>query len=70
MVVVGDGQQLLITKQVAVVGGGAALAGAVLEYVVTVQNIALVPAFDVVITDDLSVPTPGQLVYRRRRRRR
>ncbi len=63
VVVVGAGQQLLITKQVAVVGGGAALPGATLEYTVTVQNIALVPAFGVVITDDLGVPTPGQLVY-------
>ena len=63
VVVVGNGQQLLITKQVAVVGGGAALAGAVLEYVVTVHNVALVPALDVVITDDLSIPTPNQLAY-------
>jgi uncharacterized repeat protein (TIGR01451 family)/fimbrial isopeptide formation D2 family protein len=56
-----DAQQLAITKQVAVVGGGAAVAGAVLEYLVTVTNIAQVPAFYVVITDDVYVPVPGLL---------
>jgi uncharacterized repeat protein (TIGR01451 family) len=56
-----DAQQLAITKQVAVVGGGAALPGAVLEYLVTVTNIAQVPAFYVVITDDVYVPVPGLL---------
>jgi uncharacterized repeat protein (TIGR01451 family) len=62
-VVVGNGQQLSITKQVAVVGGGPALAGSQLEYVVSVINIAAVPAYDVVITDDMNAPTPGQLAY-------
>jgi uncharacterized repeat protein (TIGR01451 family) len=59
VVVVGDGQQLSITKDVSVVGGGAALAGSELEYVVRVVNIAAVPALDVEITDDL----PSQLSY-------
>jgi uncharacterized repeat protein (TIGR01451 family) len=63
VVIVGDGQQLSITKQVAVVGGGAAIAGAQLEYLVSVTNIAGVPAFDVVITDDLDASQPGQLAY-------
>ncbi len=63
VVVVSDGQQLLITKQVAVVGGGAALPGSVLEYIVTAQNVAVVPALDVVITDDLDAVTPGLLAY-------
>jgi uncharacterized repeat protein (TIGR01451 family) len=63
VVVVGNGQQLLITKQVAVVGGGAALPGATLEYTVAVQNVALVPAYNVVITDDLDAATPGRLAY-------
>jgi uncharacterized repeat protein (TIGR01451 family) len=63
VVVVGDGQQLSITKQVAVVGGGAAVAGAQLEYVVRVVNIAAVPALDVIITDDLDASQPGQLAY-------
>jgi uncharacterized repeat protein (TIGR01451 family) len=63
VVVVGAGQQLSITKQVLVVGGGAALPGAELEYVVRVVNIAAVPAINVVITDDLNASQPGQLAY-------
>jgi large repetitive protein len=63
VVVVGDAQQLSITKQVSVVGGGPAVAGATLEYVVSVQNIASVPAFDVVISDDLDLPVAGQLAF-------
>ncbi|HXV36840.1 MAG TPA: OmpA family protein, partial [Myxococcota bacterium] len=63
VVVVGAGQQLLIAKQVAVVGGGAALAGGRLEYEVRVTNVAVVAAQAVVITDDLSVPVAGQLSY-------
>ena len=47
VVVVGAGQQLAITKEVAVVGGGPAIPGAVLEYLVTVTNIAAVPAHEV-----------------------
>ncbi len=63
VVVVGAGQQLSITKQVAVVGGGPALPGAELEYVVTVTNIAAVPALYVVITDDLDASQTGYLTY-------
>ena len=63
VVVVGAGQQLSITKQVTVVGGGAALPGSTLEYVVRVTNIAAVPATSVVITDDLDASSPGQLAY-------
>ena len=63
VVVVGNGQQLAITKQVAVVGGGAALAGSQLEYVVRVVNVAAVPAYNVVLTDDLDAATPGALTY-------
>jgi large repetitive protein len=62
-VVVGDAQRLSITKQVGVVGGGAAEAGATLEYVIEVRNIASVPAHEVVITDDLDDPVPGQLSF-------
>lgn len=54
-----DGQQLAITKQVAVVGGGAALAGRELEYLVEVRNVSAVPAFYVVITDDVYMPVAG-----------
>src|SRR5882724_7656801 len=60
VVVVGAVQQLSITKQVLVVGGGPAVPGATLEYLVSVLNIAAVPAFNIVITDIL---TPGQLAY-------
>jgi uncharacterized repeat protein (TIGR01451 family) len=63
VVVVGDAQQLSIVKTVAVVGGGAAIAGATLEYTVTVQNVGAVPAQYVVIADDLDVPNPGYLNY-------
>ena len=61
--VMGDCQQLSITKQVAVVGGGVVVPGAQLEYVVRVVNIAAVPAFNVVIRDDLDASQPGQLAY-------
>ncbi|GMG86400.1 isopeptide-forming domain-containing fimbrial protein [Biformimicrobium ophioploci] len=62
-IVVGDAQQLSITKQVAVVGGGAAEAGAVLEYLVTVKNISSVPVSGAVITDDLATAGDGVLTY-------
>ena len=61
VVVVGNGQQLSIVKEVLVVGGGPAAQGATLEYVVRVTNISLVPALYVVITDDLNMPVPGYL---------
>ena len=63
VVVVGAGQTLSITKQVSVVGGGPAVAGATLEYLVTVMNIGAVPAFNVVIRDDLDATQPGYLAY-------
>ncbi len=63
VVTVGAGQQLSITKQVVVVGGGAAVPGARLEYVVRVVNTGVVPAGDIVITDDLDASLPGALVY-------
>lgn len=63
IVVVGNGQQLSITKEVSVVGGGPAAQGATLEYVVRVTNISLVPALYVVLTDDLNVPVPGYITY-------
>ena len=63
VVVVGDVQQLAISKQVAVVGGGPAEAGATLEYLVTVTNIGKVPAYYLQIYDDLDLPVAGQLSY-------
>ena len=63
VVVVGNGQQLSIVKEVSVVGGGAAVQGATVEYLVRVTNISNVPALYVVITDDLNMPVPGYLAY-------
>src|SRR6266568_3177086 len=45
---------IAITKQVSVVGGGAALPGGQLDYLVHVTNVSTNPATSVVITDDLS----------------
>jgi len=59
LIAVGNAQLLSITKQVAVVGGGPALAGGQLEYRVRVTNIGSIAATNVVITDDL----PAQLSY-------
>ena len=63
VVVVGNLQEVRITKNVSVVGGGPALAGATLEYVVQVTNVGTVPVIDVVIRDDIAVPTPGYLTF-------
>ena len=63
VVVVGNLQQLRITKNVSVVGGGPALAGAMLEYVVQATNVGTVPAYAVVIRDDIAVPMPGYLSF-------
>jgi len=60
VVVVGGAQQLSIAKLVTVVGGGAAMPGSQLEYTVFVRNIAATPATNVVLTDDLGLPVPGQ----------
>ncbi|MEO1202405.1 MAG: hypothetical protein AAFX10_06845, partial [Pseudomonadota bacterium] len=63
VVVVGDAQQLAIVHDVAVVDGGAAIAGSILEYTITVTNIGAVPAQYVVITDDVNMPVPNYLSY-------
>jgi uncharacterized repeat protein (TIGR01451 family) len=63
VVVVGNLQELRITKFVSVVGGGPALAGATLEYVVQATNVGTLPVIDVVIRDDIAVPTPGYLAF-------
>ncbi|MGD8575451.1 MAG: isopeptide-forming domain-containing fimbrial protein [Thiohalophilus sp.] len=60
---VGNVQQLSITKDVNVVGGGAALPGGELEYVIRVTNISGVAATDVTITDNLDLPVANQLNY-------
>jgi uncharacterized repeat protein (TIGR01451 family) len=63
LIVVGNAQQLAITKAVSVVGGGPAVAGGQLEYVIRVTNVGMVPAYDVEILDDLDSPVPGQMTY-------
>jgi uncharacterized repeat protein (TIGR01451 family)/fimbrial isopeptide formation D2 family protein len=54
---------LAITKQVSVVGGGAALPGGQLDYLVHVTNVSTSAATPVVITDDLSTAGPGRLTF-------
>lgn len=63
VVVVGDVQTLTIVKEVSVVGGGAAIAGATLEYAVTVRNVGVLPALYVTLRDDLDETNPGYLTY-------
>ncbi len=63
VVVVGDAQTMMIVKEVSVVDGGPAIAGATLEYVVTVRNVGAVPALYVTIRDDLDETNPGYLMY-------
>jgi uncharacterized repeat protein (TIGR01451 family) len=55
--------QLTITKQVSVVGGGAALPGGQLDYLVHVTNASTIPATPVVITDDLGTGGAGRLTF-------
>src|SRR5215469_1547199 len=54
---------LTITKQVSVVGGGPALPGGQLDYLVHVTSISTSPVSPVVITDDLSTAGPGRLTF-------
>jgi len=61
-VIVGSAPLLTITKQVSVVGGGAAVAGGELEYVVRVTNTGVAPVTNVIITDDL-LPAATQMTY-------
>jgi uncharacterized repeat protein (TIGR01451 family) len=55
--------QLAITKQVSVVGGGVALPGGQLDYLVHVTNVSTIPANPVVITDDISSAGAGRLTF-------
>ena len=63
IIVVGDVQLLVITKEVTVVGGGAASAGGQLEYTIRATNAGSLPAVNVVITDDLGPPLDSQVTY-------
>jgi uncharacterized repeat protein (TIGR01451 family) len=63
VITVGNAQQLSIIKSVVVVGGGAVLPDSVLEYTIQTTNIGMVPATNVVITDDLTaILTQGTYV--------
>ena len=53
-IVVGSAQQVMITKEVFVVSGGAALPGGELEYTVSVTNTGTTSATNLVITDNLT----------------
>jgi large repetitive protein len=54
---------IAITKQVSVVGGGAAMPGGQLDYLVHVTNVSTNPTTSVVITDDLSTAGAGRLTF-------
>jgi uncharacterized repeat protein (TIGR01451 family) len=54
---------LAIMKQVTVVGGGAALPGGQLDYLVRVTNASTTAATPVVITDDLNTAGAGRLTF-------
>lgn len=62
-IVVGNTQQLSINKSVNVVGGGAALPGSQLEYVIDVTNISSVPVVGIIVNDDYDSPVAGQKTY-------
>ncbi|MFO7606590.1 MAG: isopeptide-forming domain-containing fimbrial protein [Desulfurivibrionaceae bacterium] len=61
-IMVGDLQLLSVTKEVTVIGGGAAVAGGELEYLIRATNIGSLPATRVAVTDDLA-PLAGQVSY-------
>jgi uncharacterized repeat protein (TIGR01451 family) len=63
VVVVSGTQQLSISKLVSVVGNGRPVPGAQLNYLISVVNNGAVPAYSIVITDDLNGSQPGRLAY-------
>ena len=58
VVVIGGTEQVDIAKRVSVVGGGPALMGDTLEYLVTVRNVGSEPATNVVVTDPIPAALP------------
>ncbi len=62
-IAIGNAQQLVVTKEVQVVGGGVAQAGGQLQYLIRVDNVGSAVATDVVISDDIDAPVAGQLSY-------
>lgn len=63
VVVVSGTQQLSISKLVSVAGNGPAYPGAQLNYLLSIVNNGAVPAYSIVITDDLNGSQLGQLNY-------
>ena len=63
IVVVGAAQLLTVSKQVQIVGGGAAEAGGQMEYVIRVTNIGSLAAVRVRISDNLNPPLGDQVTY-------
>jgi len=61
-VIVGNVQQLAITKEVFLVDG-VAMPGSQLEYLIRVTNTGGIDATNVVITDNLDLPVAGQMTY-------
>src|SRR5262249_55440434 len=62
-VTIGAVPGLAITKQVSVVGGGAAVPGGQLDYLVHVTNNSATPVNPTVITDNLNAAGAGALTY-------
>src|SRR3989441_23959 len=54
VVMVSGTQQISISKLVAVVGNGRPIPGAQLDYLISIVNTGAVPAYSVVVTDDLN----------------
>jgi uncharacterized repeat protein (TIGR01451 family) len=63
VVVVSSTQEVSISKQVSVVGNGPPIPGSQLVYLISIVNSGAVPAYNIVITDDLNGSQPGQLAY-------
>ena len=63
VVVASATQEVSISKQVSVVGGGPPIPGAQLVYLISIVNSGAVPAYNIVVTDDLNGAQAGQLAY-------
>ncbi len=63
VIAIGNAQQVVITKEVQVVGGGVARAGGQLEYIIRAENVGSVDVTNLLITDDLNLPVAGQISY-------
>ena len=63
VVVASATQEVSISKQVSVVGGGPPIPGAQLVYLISIVNSGAVPAYNIIVTDDLNGAQAGQLAY-------